>query len=122
MLELRCVGLYACLQMVGVGVNWYFRDPWNRFDFALVVLSACTVTLDIANDEHICDDKEHHPQVNFPGLSILRVCAFLSPNGRPELKIRNQKLETLCFAEHGTRNRELHFLNPEHLILHPKPS
>ncbi len=60
-------------QNVGLGVNWYFRDWWNRFDFSLVVLSVLTIALDVVNNEHYCGDEEFAPRVLFPGLSVLRV-------------------------------------------------
>lgn len=63
----------AVLKNIGLGVRWYFRDPWNRFDFSLVVLSISTVTLDVLNREYYCGDEEIEPSVNFPGLSVLRV-------------------------------------------------
>lgn len=71
------------LQNIGLGVRWYFRDPWNRFDFSLVVLSISTVTLDVLNREYYCGDEEIEPSVNFPGLSVLRV------SKRPTLHCRS---------------------------------
>ena len=61
------------LQITGLGIRWYFRDTWNRFDFSLVLLSICTVTLDSLNHEYYCGEETFEIRVNFPGLAVFRV-------------------------------------------------
>ncbi|EKX46067.1 hypothetical protein GUITHDRAFT_55688, partial [Guillardia theta CCMP2712] len=37
----------AFVKLVGLGVNWYFVDPWNVFDFVVVTFSIFLLVLDI---------------------------------------------------------------------------
>ena len=38
----------AIIKIIGLGPSLYFRDSWNRFDFALVITSLCVdVTISV---------------------------------------------------------------------------
>jgi len=36
------------MKIVGLGWKFYFRDPWNIFDFVIVITSILTISLDKA--------------------------------------------------------------------------
>jgi voltage-gated sodium channel type IV alpha len=38
----------AVMKIVGLGWKFYFRDPWNIFDFVIVITSILTISLDKA--------------------------------------------------------------------------
>ncbi len=54
----------AVLKLAAFGPLPYFRDPWNAFDFFVVLISIASVALDFSNTENLSF---------MPVLRVLRV-------------------------------------------------
>ena len=61
----------AAIKLLGLGLNFYFMDSWNRLDFGLVGLSFVTIALDFASGSHLCTGKAEEAE-SFPALTALR--------------------------------------------------
>jgi len=58
----------AAIKVIGLGVNFYFMDSYNRFDFLLVLVSFVVLALDFAQGEHLCTESKQ----TIPALTALR--------------------------------------------------
>mmetsp|Transcript_64826 Transcript_64826/g.159576 ORF Transcript_64826/g.159576 Transcript_64826/m.159576 type:complete len:652 (+) Transcript_64826:132-2087(+) len=89
----------AVIKLLGLGPRWYFLDPWNLFDFAVLVLSGSTLVLDAINGDWFCAAPLGTRAFNFSGLSILRVFRIVRVLRLVrQLKGLRQMIETLIVS------------------------
>jgi hypothetical protein len=62
----------AVIKLLALGPRWYFVDPWNMFDFVVVLLSCVMLVVDSMNGDWTCATKTGG-DINVPALSMLRV-------------------------------------------------
>uniref|UniRef100_A0A7S1E5W3 Ion transport domain-containing protein n=1 Tax=Hemiselmis andersenii TaxID=464988 RepID=A0A7S1E5W3_HEMAN len=62
----------AIIKLLALGPRWYFVDPWNMFDFVVVLLSCVMLIVDSMNGDWTCA-QETGQNINVPALSMLRV-------------------------------------------------
>jgi hypothetical protein len=61
----------AAIKVIGLGVNFYFMDSYNRLDFLLVLVSFVVLAFDFAQEEHLCTGGAESKQ-SVPAVTALR--------------------------------------------------
>ena len=55
----------AVVKILGLGLRWYFHDPWNIFDFIVVTLSIGITVIDVLNAVYDCTPIDTSPEAEF---------------------------------------------------------